>query len=205
MGISKPLAQINAERFASFSTEVTSENSKQALLTFKGDVYRGMQIDEFSDDDLNYAQDHLRILSGLYGLLRPLDRIQAYRLEMGTKIKLGRKNNLYQYWGNKITDRLNEDIEAGDHSVVLNLASKEYYGALQTEDIKAKVVHVHFKEYRNGELKFLSFNAKKARGMMASYIIKNKINQIEKVIEFDTEEYAFDPSLSSEFDLTFTR
>ena len=205
MSISDDLAKLNAERYQSFSEIQSPKNSRQAIFAFQGDVYRGLNATDFDRNDLEFAQQHLRILSGLYGILKPLDLMQPYRLEMGTRLKTRRGENLYKFWGNRITQRLNEEIENGKENVFINLASKEYFSSIKPKLLNGRVYHINFKEYRNGQLKFLSFNAKKARGLMTRYIIKNRIETLDKIKEFNTESYQFDPELSDESNWTFTR
>ena len=171
MDISENLASENYERYQAYAPPFTVENAKPAVLAFKGDVYLGLDADSFTPAELAYAQDHLRILSGLYGLLRPLDLIQAYRLEMGTALKNRRGKNLYEFWGERITKLLQEDLAAGNHQYLVNLASKEYFKSIQPALLGVPVIDIHFKERRNGVLKVISFNAKKARGAMTRALI----------------------------------
>lgn len=205
MSISDKLASLNHARNQEFQEEFTDENSRAALYAFKGDVYLGLNATDFNKKDVAFANKHLRILSGLYGLLRPLDKMQAYRLEMGTNIKLGRKKNLYEFWGAKIADQLAESLEDHKNQAIINLASDEYFKAVKLDELKDQIIKVDFKEYKNGKLKFISFNAKKARGMMSHYIIKNKIKSPKGIKGFNYEEYAFDESLSSKTNFVFTR
>lgn len=205
MSISEDLANLNMERYKSFSDEYTPVNSKPALLAFAGDVYVGMEADKFSKEQLNYANDKIRILSGLYGILKPLDRIQPYRLEMGTKLKVGGKNNLVQFWSDKLTDYLNKELEASGDETIINLASNEYFSALNKKKLKAIIYNCNFKEERNGELKFISFNAKKARGMMCRFIVENKIENVEYLKGFDMDGYHYEEALSDEHNLMFVR
>jgi len=201
MKVSDKIAKENNLRYKAFSPKFTTKNSKQAILAFKGDVYTGMNNETMSKRDLNFAQKHIRILSGLYGILKPLDLMQPYRLEMGTKLPVKRTKNLYGFWGDKITDTINEE----NPKLIVNLASKEYYRSIKQDKLNAKVLNVNFKEFHNGELKFLSFNAKKARGMLTRYIIDNRIKSIEKIKGFDVERYYLDTDNSSETDLQFIR
>lgn len=202
MGVSENIANLNKERYKNFEDHFTPENSKPALFSFKGDVYRQMGVENYSKDQLDFAQDHLRILSGLYGLLKPLDLIQPYRLEMGIKLKTKRAKDLYAYWGNKITQAI--DAEALD-GVVINLASKEYFKAVNLKKLKSKVIHIYFKEYRNATYKTVGIFAKQARGMMANYIIENKIKEPQKLKLFNKERYEYAEELSSEGDWVFIR
>lgn len=205
MGISKALAQLNYERYLAWHPEFSLENAKQAVLAFKGDVYVGMNADGFSDDDFSYAQDHLRILSGLYGVLRPLDLIQPYRLEMGTRLPVRRKKNLYDFWGTRITDFLNADLAERDQKVVFNLASNEYFHAVKPELLDARLINCSFLDLKNGEYKMVSFWAKKARGMMSAYIIQHRLTDPEDAKAFDSAGYVFNEKMSSADDWVFTR
>jgi len=205
MNISDKLASLNYQRNQEFQEEFTEENSRAAMYAFKGDVYLGLQAQEFKKKDVTYASKHLRILSGLYGLLRPMDKMQPYRLEMGTSLKVGRKKNLYEFWGSKIADQLTESLSTHKNKSIINLASNEYFKAVKLDDLKDQIIEIGFKEYRDGKLKFVSFNAKKARGLMSQYIIKNRISTIDGIKAFNLEEYAYDESLSTENHLMFTR
>jgi len=201
MKVSDKLAKENYLRYQEFSTDYHTDNSKQAILAFKGDVYLGMKAESMKKSDMNFAQKHIRILSGLYGILKPLDLMQPYRLEMGTKIKIKKTKNLYGYWDTKITEHIN--IEKP--KFIVNLASKEYYKSIKEDQLTAKVLNINFKEFHNGELKFLSFNAKKARGLLARYIIDNRIKSIEEIKGFDTDRYYLDTDNSSEWNFQFIR
>lgn len=205
MSVSDKIAEINVERFNAFETPFTKKNAKAAVLTFNGDVYTGLQAESFDEEDLKFAQQHLRILSGLYGVLRPLDLMQAYRLEMGTRLKKGHKKNLYEFWGEKITDLINEDLKKAKTEVVLNLASKEYFSSVKTAQLESPVVTVDFKEDRNGVFKVISFNAKKARGLMAHKIIKNRIDSVSRIKRLNIDGYKFNKDLSKEDHLVFTK
>lgn len=204
-GISEKLGQLNFERNSQWKPPFTPENAKQALLTFKGDVYLGLQADQFTKRDFKFAQDHLRILSGLYGVLRPLDLIQPYRLEMGTSLKVGRSDNLYEFWGTQITDCLNQVMAKQRPAVMVNLASNEYFNAVQPDSIDGRIVAPVFKDEKNGKYKVISFFAKKARGLMASWILRNRVNKAEDLMNFDVDGYSFDSSMSSEDEFVFTR
>jgi cytoplasmic iron level regulating protein YaaA (DUF328/UPF0246 family) len=175
------------------------------MFAFTGDVYQGLDALSFSKKDIEFAQKHVRMLSGFYGLLRPLDVMQPYRLEMGTKLKTDQGDSLYEFWGDKITKRINADLKASGGSAIINLASQEYFKAVDRQSLKGKVYDVQFLENRDGEFKFISFNAKKARGFMTQYIVKNKITKAEKIKGFDLEDYAFNEALSSEAEWVFTR
>jgi len=201
MSISEPLAKLNQTRFKAFEESPTPEQVKPAALAFAGDTYTGLQADTFSADDLTYAQDHLRILSGLYGVLRPMDNIQPYRLEMGSRLATRRGKTLYQYWGVRLAEALNETGE----EVLLNCASVEYFSAVKLEALKMRVVTPVFMEERDGETKIVSFFAKKARGMMARYVMQNRIEDIDRIKGFDLGGYAFQPDQSDDERLVFSR
>lgn len=191
MGISEKLATLNVERYQSYTDSFTEENAKPAALMFKGDVYMGLEADTFSESEMRFAQQHLRILSGLYGVLRPLDLIQPYRLEMGTKLRLGRRKNLYEFWNTTITELLNEDLANSGNNEVVNLASQEYFHAVKKDQLQGDLIHIHFKENRNGTLKVISFNAKKARGRMAQLIVKEGITQATDLQALTVDGYAY--------------
>lgn len=205
MSISDKLGALNFDRFARWKTPFKPTNAKQAVYAFQGDVYTGMQAETFSEDDIQFAQQHLRILSGLYGLLRPLDLIQAYRLEMGTSFANSRGKNLYEFWGDSITAAVNKQLKEISSSVVINLASNEYFSAIKPKSLKAEIITPVFKDQKNGQYKIISFFAKKARGMMSAYIIQNRITEPEAIKQFDVAGYAFEPSQSSEREWVFTR
>jgi len=205
MGISDKLAGLNAARFAEWHPDFTPENAKQAVLAFNGDVYTGLQATELSQAELEYAQQHLRILSGLYGILKPLDLMQAYRLEMGTKLENPRGKNLYEFWGEKITEKLNAQIDALDSEILVNLASTEYFKSVKKKQLKATLVTPAFKDWKNGQYKMISFFAKKARGMMVQYLIKNQVSDMEGLLKFDLEGYQYNPELSKPNEPCFTR
>lgn len=205
MGISSKLAQLNFERFHEWNVPFTIENSKQALLAFKGDVYTGIDAETFSKDDFERSQSDLRILSGLYGVLSPMDLIQAYRLEMGKKIKTKKGENLYQFWGEKITKSINKSLKDNQHDHLINLASNEYFKSINKKKIKAKIITPAFKDLKNGEYKMISFFAKKARGLMTRFIIQNKITDPEELKAFDFEGYMYNPALSKDDSPVFTR
>lgn len=205
MSISDKLGTLNYDRYQAWKPTFTFKNSKQAVLAFNGDVYTGLQAETFKANDFKFAQQHLRILSGLYGVLRPLDLMQAYRLEMGTKFGAGKAKNLYEFWGDKITDKLNEDLRAVKSKLLVNLASNEYFKAVQPKRLNAEVVTPAFKDWKNGEYKMISFCAKKARGLMSAYIIKNRITKASDLEGFDSEGYAYNPSLSKPNAPVFTR
>ena len=203
MHVSENLGQLNYERNQNWSLPFTLENSKQAIYAFKGDVYIGLDAYTIPEAKLTQLQDKLRILSGQYGVLKPLDLMQAYRLEMGAKLKIGRKDNLYQYWGSSITDTLNEEFAVDDFLV--NLASNEYYKVIKQKELNVPVITPVFKDYKDGKLKMISFFAKKARGMMVRYIIDNNVETIEGMKGFNSEGYGYDANISTDTELVFTR
>jgi len=205
MHISDKLADLNYTRFQEFTSPFNLKNAKQSILAFKGDVYTGLNVSDFDKVDLEFSQQCLRILSGLYGLLRPMDLMQPYRLEMGTKLENEKGKNLYEFWGDKITELLNEDLAKSKDNSVINLASQEYFKSVKTAELKGELYNVHFKEERNGKLKIIAFNAKKARGMMCRYIIKNKITSPEDMKAFAEDNYLFNDELSTETEYFFTR
>jgi cytoplasmic iron level regulating protein YaaA (DUF328/UPF0246 family) len=202
MHLSDSLASLNEERYKTFNETFSPENSKQALLAFKGEVYAKMEADQFREEDLEFAQQHLRILSGLYGLLKPLDLIQPYRLEMGTPLKTKKGSNLYQYWGTKISKALNE---VGQGKTLVNLASQEYFKAVDQKTLKLPVITIHFKEHKEGKYQVVGFFAKQARGLMARFAILNRITDPEQLKVFREEGYEFSASLSSAQDWVFVR
>ena len=203
MSISPELAALNVDRYQKWSPTPSKEDTKQAVLAFNGEVFRGLNAGELNEDELAFAQNHLRILSGLYGVLRPLDLIQPYRLEMGTKLKYYSYKNLYEFWGDKITKRLNSDL--GESKCVINLASNEYYKSVKEAKLKVDVITPVFKDFSNGQYKVLMTYAKNARGAMANYIIKNRIEEPELLKSFDSNGYAYDPGLSDKSNWVFTR
>ena len=205
MDISDKLAKLNRERFDRWALPFNQENAKQAILAFDGGVYSGLKAEEFKEKDFDFAQDHLRILSGLYGILKPLDLIQPYRLEMGVPFKNRRGKNLYEFWKEDLTKNLNHTLKKHSNPTIVNCASIEYFSAIDLAQFDGKILSVVFKEYRNDELKFISFNAKKARGLMTQYIIKNKIDTNNDIKDFNYENYRFDSKLSDESTFVFTR
>lgn len=206
MSISENLAQLNYDRFQEFEREYTELNSRQALLAFKGDVYTHIEVDQYSEDDFQFAQKHLRTISGLYGLLRPLDRMQPYRLEMKTGLMNERGKNLYEFWGSELRETLEKDLSEQGDKIVVNLASKEYSKALQLKKIDADVINVAFKEEKPGEEpKIIALFAKLARGMMANYIVKNRLSDPEQLKEFSQTGYAFQKDFSNEGEYVFVR
>ena len=205
MSISDSLAELNHSRYQNYSSRFTYHNSKAALLAFKGDVYLGLDAESLDQKDLEYAQDHLRILSGLYGVLKPLDKMQPYRLEMGTSLKNAQGNNLYDFWDDAITKELNKALKDQKDKVLVNLASNEYFKSVKKDKLKGEILDIQFKEYRDGKLKFLSFNAKKARGLMSRYIIQNRVEHKDKLKAFNLDNYYFNEELSSESNYVFVR
>jgi uncharacterized protein len=205
MHLSDKLADLNWHRFQAFDPALDGEDTLQAALAFNGDVYQGLDARSLSKDDLDWAQDHLRILSGLYGVLRPLDVIAPYRLEMGTRLKTGRGDSLYDFWGSRLSKSLNDDLPKGQERVVINLASTEYFGAVDKKALKARLITCHFREIKDGEARILSFYAKKARGMMARFAIENRIDQPEGLKAFCAEGYAFDGAASKDDSFVFSR
>jgi cytoplasmic iron level regulating protein YaaA (DUF328/UPF0246 family) len=202
MHLSEALATLNAERYQTFMDTFSPDNSKQALLAFKGEVYAKMEADQFTAEELEFAQQHLRILSGLYGLLKPLDLMQPYRLEMGTKLKTKKGDSLYDYWGTKISKALNA---AGEGRTLVNLASQEYFKAVDKKTLKLPVITIHFKEHKEGSYQVVGFFAKQARGLMARFAIQNRITDPEQLKTFNEEGYEFAERLSSAQDWVFVR
>ena len=205
MGVSPALATLNRGRYQAWSTEFTEANSRPAIYAFKGDVYIGLDALTLSAEDIDYAQGHLRMLSGLYGLLRPLDRMQPYRLEMGTKLAVRSKKNLYQFWDTKITDALNADLAATNSEALVNLASNEYFKSVKPKLLSGRVVTPIFKDWKTDRYKVISFFAKKARGAMARFLIQNRVRDLDGLLAFDGDGYAHDAELSSEDEPVFTR
>ncbi len=205
MSISDKLAELNYDRYQNFSSRYTAKNSKAAIHTFMGDVYVGLEAATLNKKELDLAQTHVRILSGLYGILRPMDKMQPYRLEMGTKLKNPEGKDLYAFWKDNVTKRINDELKALKSDLIINLASNEYFNVLDKTKLKANIIDIGFKEYRDDKLKFISYNAKKARGFMTRYIIQNKIKNVEGLKGFNTEGYAYEASLSDDQHLLFTR
>ena len=203
MSISPKLGELNWQRNQDWHLPFTLENAKQAVYAFKGDVYIGLDAYTIPEVKMEELQQKLRILSGQYGILKPLDLMQAYRLEMGTKLKMGRKKNLYEFWNKSITNHLNSEL--ADDELFINLASNEYFKVIQPKLLKVPVITPVFKDYKNGKLKIISFFAKKARGLMVRYIIDNAIETIDGLKGFNTEGYVYDANLSKENQLVFTR
>ena len=203
MSISDKLGQLNAERFRTWHTPFTQDNARQAVLAFKGDVYTGLAAESFNEDDFSFAQQHLRILSGLYGLLKPLDLMQPYRLEMGTKFENTRGKDLYAFWGRKITDALNQLL--ADDKVLVNLASNEYFKSVKKKELDARLITPQFKDWKNGQYKMISFYAKKARGLMCRYAIQNRISNAEDLKGFNLDGYYFSEDQSDNNNWVFLR
>lgn len=205
MGISAKLAELNVQRFAQWEAKSTKKNARQALLAFKGDVYVGLEASRFGQDDFAFAQEHLRILSGLYGLLRPLDLIQPYRLEMGTQLKNRSGKDLYDFWGDTITTALNKQLKKTSDEVLVNLASNEYFQSIRRSKLNARVVTPVFKDEKNGEYKVISFFAKKARGLMSGWIIRKRITDPKRLVRFADAGYRFAPQESTHDSPVFLR
>ena len=203
MKLSEALTTLNVDRYKSFKTPFTPKNAKQAIYSFKGDTYVGLDAETLNKSQIKYAQNHLRILSGLYGLLSPLELIQPYRLEMGTKFSCNGKKNLYEYWKSDLTTELNSLLKK--EKILVNCASTEYSGAVDFKSLDATIITPVFKDKKNDQYKIISFFAKKARGMMARYIVENKVTTVESLKDFDSDGYAFNKSMSNEAELVFTR
>jgi hypothetical protein len=205
MSLSDTLSGLNVARYQAWSTRFTAKNAKQAALAFDGDVYGGLDARSLKPAQLDWAQAHLCILSGLYGVLRPLDLMQPYRLEMGTRLATDKGSNLYQFWGRRISDYLNERAAADSSPVIVNLASEEYFKAVDLKALKARVVSCVFEEFKGGKYKIISFNAKRARGLMVRYAIEKKIATVKKLEGFDAEGYRFDAAVSQPDRVVFRR
>lgn len=207
MKISSELALLNHSRFANWNIDHNLKNAKQSIFAYSGDVYVGLDAKSFNTEELGFAQAHLRIISGLYGALRPLDLIMPYRLEMGVKLPVGDKNNLYEFWGKKITESINNDLKAQNSEMLINLASNEYFRSIDKKILKADVVTPVFKDFKNGTYKVIGFFAKKARGMFANYVVKNKIKDkdVEKLKQVSIGGYVYEHSMSNENEWVFTR
>ena len=205
MKVSAKIADLNFDRYESWKTPFTEKNAKQAILAFKGDVYTGLDAESFKADDFKFAQKHLRVLSGLYGLLRPLDLMQPYRLEMGTRLKTDEGKNLYEFWGSDITEGLNNQLKKIKSDTLINLASNEYFKSVKPKELNARIITPAFKEFKNGEYKMIGIYAKKARGLLSRYIIKNKLSDPEDLKLFNEEGYKFNKTLSKGNNWVFTR
>ncbi len=205
MKLSIKLAELNFDRYFDWTREIGPDNAKQCLLAFKGDVYAGMGAEMLSAEDLDYAQQHLRILSGLYGLLRPLDLMMPYRLEMGTGLPNPRGKNLYEFWGDIITSQVNKALKKQGDEILVNLASNEYFKSIKPKQIAGRIITPQFKEKRDDECKMIGVFAKKARGMMARYIIRNRISEVERIKGFAEQGYSFNGPVSDSDNWVFTR
>jgi len=205
MKISDKLAALNYQRFQDFETPFTPDNAKQALLVFKGDVYRGMAVEDYSDDELAFAQKHLRILSGLYGMLRPLDLMQPYRLEMGTKLETKAGKNLYEFWGDRLSGLINSELKHDAAPCLVNLASNEYFKSIDRNALSARVLNIAFKENKGDKYKVIAIHAKRARGLMVDYVIRNRIETPEGMKAFDVEGYEYSEPLSEPDTWVFCR
>lgn len=206
MKLSPKLAELNQKRFKEWKTPFTPENARQAILSYNGDVYEGLNVSDYEKDDFKFAQKHLRILSGLHGLLKPLDLIQAYRLEMSTPLKISKIQDLYAFWGKRVTEALNKTFKTKKGSTLINLASEEYSQVIRVDALKVPMLTPIFKEDRgNGNYVSVAFYAKKARGLMARYIIKNRITTLKEIQGFKDERYRFNATISSETEWFFTR
>ena len=204
MSLSDKLGALNYERFQEWKTPFTKSNSKQAILAFKGDVYQGLDAESLSETELIWAQKHVRILSGLYGILKPMDLMQPYRLEMGTKFATKRGQNLYDFWSSIITEELNKNFSS-DNTNLLNLASNEYFKSINVSELKANVISPVFMDKKNGKYKIISFFAKKARGLMTRYVIKNRIEDITDIQNFEEGGYFFNEAMSEDNKPVFCR
>lgn len=205
MHISEKLSQLNVDRFRDWQADFDLHNARQAIYAFTGDVYTGLDATSLSAAEIKFAQQHLRMLSGLYGLLRPLDLMMPYRLEMGTKLKNERGDNLYQFWGDRITERLREDMQAEKSKILVNLASDEYYKSVNEKILDCEIIKPVFLDQKNGKYKVISFYAKKARGLMSRFIIQNKLKKIEQLKDFNVDGYYFDAENSNDQELVFKR
>ncbi len=205
MDISENIANLNVDRYQAFSTPFTPANARQALFAFRGDVYRGIEVDKYSAEDLDFAQSHLRILSGLYGCLRPLDLIQPYRLEMKTRLANPRGSNLYEFWGERITEMLNEDLAQQQEPVLVNLASNEYFKSVKPRLLAGRLLNISFKESKNGKARVIAVFAKRARGLMTDFILRNRLQRAEDIKEFAVAGYQYAPDLSDDKQWTFLR
>jgi cytoplasmic iron level regulating protein YaaA (DUF328/UPF0246 family) len=205
MGISEKLARLNWQRYQDFSVPFSLDNARQALFAFKGDVYTGLAAETFTADALAFAQEHVRILSGLYGVLRPLDLIQPYRLEMGTKFRAGRSKNLYEFWNTLVTEAINRDLQHERQPLLVNLASDEYFKVIQPGALNWPLLKLSFKENRNGTYRVIGIHAKRARGLMVNYVVSNHLKKMADLRGFASEGYTFNPGLSTDAELVFCR
>jgi cytoplasmic iron level regulating protein YaaA (DUF328/UPF0246 family) len=205
MKVSSKIAYLNHDRFAQWQLPFPAGTTRQALLAFKGEVFNGLDAYSFSQEEMDYAQEHLRMLSGLYGVLRPLDMMMPYRLEMGTKLAQGKNKHLYEFWGDKITKNIQESLNEQKQKVLVNLASNEYYKSVKSSKIKARIITPIFKEAKGDQYKVIAIFAKKARGLMSRYIIKNRIETPEDIKLFNEAGYFYNEILSTENEFIFTR
>jgi hypothetical protein len=205
MDLSEALSKLNVDRYKAWTPQFTDDNARPAVLAFNGDVYEGLDAKTLKPKDLQWAQDHLAILSGLYGVLRPLDLMQPYRLEMGTTLKHGKKNNLYQFWGSQIADYLNQQLAGQKDPVIVNLASQEYFKSVDRKTLQARVIECVFQDFKNGQYKIISFFAKRARGLMARFAIEHKVKTTEQLKAFNSQGYAFAADISQPDTLVFRR
>ncbi|WP_111859731.1 peroxide stress protein YaaA [Acinetobacter sp. CFCC 10889] len=205
MSVSEKIASLNVARFQDWTPDFNFSNARQAIFAFKGDVYTGLDAYHLSAKNIEYSQQHLRMLSGLYGVLRPLDLMMPYRLEMGTKLKNTAGHNLYEFWGSQVTDLINQDLQQAGSKILVNLASDEYYKSVKESKIDAEIIKPVFLDQKNGKYKVISFYAKKARGLMARFIIENQIENIEALKTFNTDGYYFDAESSLQGELVFKR
>ncbi len=205
MKVSTKIAVLNFDRYEVWNKNFTEKNAKQAVLAFKGDVYTGLDAESFTAKDFSFAQSHFRMLSGLYGLLRPLDLMQAYRLEMGTKLSTERGKNLYEFWGNEVTEGLNKQLKKIKSKYLINLASNEYFKVVKPRVLKGEIITPAFKELKNDDYKMIGIYAKKARGLLSRYIIQNQLSDIEDIKSFDMDGYKFNKKVSSGNNWVFTR
>ena len=203
--ISDSLAQLNFQRYQTFSTSFSSQTSKPAITTFRGDVYKAFEREKFTESDYNFAQQHLRILSGLYGILKPLDGIQPYRLEMGTKLANSQGKNLYSFWQDKVAEHLNQTLQKEQNPILVNLASKEYSSVINQQKLDFLMINITFKEQRQDKLKVIPIRAKRSRGIMANWMIKNRVDSLEELLTFSEDNYLYHANLSSASEYVFTR
>lgn len=205
MNVSSNIAELNFDRYKSWTANFNEKNAKQAVLAFKGDVYTGLDAESFSAKDFKFAQSHFRMLSGLYGLLRPLDLMKPYRLEMGTRLKNSRGKNLYEFWGSEITDALNKQLKKIKSEYLINLASNEYFKSVKPKELNGEIITPAFKDYKAGQYKMIGVYAKKARGTLSRYIIQNQLSNPEDIKDFSGDGYQFNQSLSQANNWVFTR
>lgn len=205
MKLSMNLAELNFDRYHDWTPQFTADNAKPCLLAFKGDVYEGMDAGSFSEEDLDYAQSHLRILSGLYGLLKPLDLMMPYRLEMGTRLPNSRGKNLYEFWGERITDAVNAQLREQGDDILINLASNEYFKSVKPKLLQGRVINPQFKERKGDDYRMIGIFAKRARGLMSRYILRNRLRDPESIKDFNLDGYGFNELLSKGDQWVFTR